>query len=152
MKKQNGKQENWSIPARVLGGPQDGPPKARSIAGHLGAWTSSGELSQNTQESVPTSQVLKPVESMWIRNQGPSTVQLPASYSLPNPFPTGIKEEPTSIPFHPSQAPRSTCQNFAPECAFNGASKVVLVVKYLLAKAGDLRDAGLIHGLGDPLE
>ena len=79
-------------------------------------------------------------------------IQLPASYSLPNPFPTGIKEEPTSIPFHPSQAPRSTCQNFAPECAFNGASKVVLVLKNLLAKAGDLGDAGLIHGLGDPLE
>ena len=103
MKKQNGKQEKWSILAHVLGHPGRDPLKARSSAGHLGAWTSSGEMSQNTQESTPTSQVLKPVESMWTRNQSPSMVHVPASYSLPNPFPIGIKEDHTSIPFHSSQ-------------------------------------------------
>ena len=33
-----------------------------------------------------------------------------------------------------------------------GASQVVLVVKNLSVNAGDVRDTGLIPGLGDPLE
>ena len=33
-----------------------------------------------------------------------------------------------------------------------GASQVVLVVKNLPVNAGDVRDRGLIPGLGDPLE
>ena len=36
--------------------------------------------------------------------------------------------------------------------AENGTSQVVLVVKSLLANAGDIRDVGLIPGSGDPLE
>ena len=32
------------------------------------------------------------------------------------------------------------------------ASRVMLVVKSLSANAGDIRDVGLISGLGDPLE
>ena len=47
---------------------------------------------------------------------------------------------------------RSTCQNFVHEYAFNGASKVVLVVKNPPANAGHFGNAGLIHGLGGPLE
>ena len=38
--------------------------------------------------------------------------------------------------------------SYSTECCFIGASQVDLVVKNLPANAGDLRDAGLIPGLG----
>ena len=38
--------------------------------------------------------------------------------------------------------------DFLSHCASSGASQVVLVVKNLLANAGDVRDVGFIPGLG----
>ena len=60
--------------------------------------------------------------------------------------PGGDKNWSTSAPLQ--ERLRTHCMAFVGDCGPAGTSQVVLVVKNLPASAGDIRDVGLISGLG----